>query len=239
MSLKMVLFDLDGTLLPMDQEAFTKHYFGLLAKKLALHGYKPEKLIDGIWKGTAAMVKNPGEKTNEAVFWDTFAALLGEHVRKDEPIFDQYYRTDFRNVKAACGFNPKAAETVSHVKALGLRTALATNPIFPAVATETRMEWAGLNKEDFELYTTYENACHCKPNPAYYQDILEKLGVSGEECIMVGNDVKEDMVAQKLGMKVFLLTDCLLNKDNADISAYPHGGFDELNAWLDQLVKEA
>lgn len=239
MNLKMVLFDLDGTLLPMDQEAFTKYYFGLLAKTLAPHGYEPEKLIDGIWKGTAAMVKNPGEKTNEAVFWDTFAALMGEHVRNDEPIFDRFYRTDFAGAKAACGFNPKAAETVSHVKALGLRTALATNPIFPAIATENRMEWAGLNKADFELCTTYENACHCKPNPAYYQDILDKLGVKGEECLMVGNDVKEDMVAQKLGMKVFLLTDCLINKNDADISVYPHGSFDELNAWLDQLVKEA
>lgn len=28
-----ILFDLDGTLLPMDMEAFTKAYFGLLAKK--------------------------------------------------------------------------------------------------------------------------------------------------------------------------------------------------------------
>lgn len=239
MSLKMVLFDLDGTLLPMDQEAFTKYYFGLLAKKLAPHGYEPEKLIDGIWKGTAAMVKNPGEKTNEAVFWDTFSALMGEHVLKDEPIFDQFYRSDFAGAKAACGFNPKAAETVSHVKALGLRTALATNPIFPAIATENRMEWAGLDKADFELYTTYENACHSKPNPAYYQDILDKLGVRGEDCLMVGNDVKEDMVAAKLGMKVFLLTDCLINKDNADISAYPGGSFDELNAYIDTLVQEA
>lgn len=239
MNLKMVLFDLDGTLLPMDQEAFTKYYFGLLAKKLAPHGYQPEQLVDCIWKGTAAMVKNTGEKTNEAVFWDTFSALLGDDVRKDEPIFDDFYRTEFQGAKAACGFHPKAAEVVAHVRALGLRTALATNPIFPAIATEKRMEWAGLNKADFDFYTTYENSCHSKPNPAYYQDILDKLNLRAEECLMVGNDVKEDMVAKKLGMKVFLLTDCLINKDNADISVYPHGGFDELNAYIDSLVQEA
>lgn len=235
MKTKVVLFDLDGTLLPMDQEQFTKYYFGLLAKRLAPLGYNPDQLIDGIWKGTAAMIKNNGDKSNEAVFWDTFSALLGEHVRKDEPEFDAYYRTDFQNVKASCGFHPLAAEAVAKVKSMGLRTVLATNPIFPAVATESRMAWAGLNPADFELYTTYENSCHSKPNPAYYQDILEKLGVSAEECLMVGNDVGEDMVAAKLGMKVFLLTDCLINKDGSDISLYPNGGFEELLSFLDRL----
>ena len=45
---------------------------------------------------------------------------------------------------------------------------------------------------------------------------------------MIGNDVGEDMTASKLGMRVFLLTDCLINRSGEDISAYPHGGFPEL-----------
>lgn len=52
---------------------------------------------------------------------------------------------------------------------------------------------------------------------------------------MVGNDVREDMVAQQLGMQVFLLTDCIINKAGADISAYPHGGFDALAQYLKSL----
>ena len=35
MSIKAVLFDLDGTLLPMDMDVFINSYFGLLARKLA------------------------------------------------------------------------------------------------------------------------------------------------------------------------------------------------------------
>ena len=50
-------FDLDGTLLPMDQEVFTKDYFKRLAAKLLPHGYQADQLVDGIWAGTAAMVK--------------------------------------------------------------------------------------------------------------------------------------------------------------------------------------
>ena len=94
------------------------------------------------------------------------------------------------------------------------------------------MEWAGLSAEDFERYTTYENSCYCKPNPAYYEEILRGQGLVPEECIMVGNDVREDMIAETLGMKVFLLTDCLINKDGADISRYPRGSFGELQEFL-------
>lgn len=227
-----VLFDLDGTLLPMDQDIFVKAYFGLLAKKLAPHGYETEKLIPAIWGGTAAMVKNDGNATNEEVFWKFFATVFGEDVRKDEPIFDDYYRNEFAQVQASCGFTPKAAEAVEYLKSRGFRLALATNPIFPAVATESRIRWAGLNREDFALVTTYENSRHCKPNPAYYRDVLDALGCTPEECLMVGNDAAEDLAAAKIGVSVFLLTDCLINKKEADISTIPHGDFDDLLAYL-------
>ena len=52
---------------------------------------------------------------------------------------------------------------------------------------------------------------------------------------MVGNDVDEDMIAGRLGMKTFLLTDCLINKSGADISRWPHGGYEALYAYLDTL----
>jgi len=234
---KIVLFDLDGTLLPMDQDTFVKAYFKLLAAKLMPHGYEANSLIDGIWSGTAAMVKNDGSCTNEQAFWNHFAGLFGEQVRKDEPVFAEYYRTDFQQVAAVCGHAPEAREVIDMLKKAGVRTILATNPIFPAVATESRMKWAGLSPEDFELYTTYENSCYCKPNPEYYREIFAKLGCKGSDCIMVGNDVEEDMVpASALGAKVFLLTDCLINKKERDINAYPHGGFTELKKFLKENI---
>ena len=45
---------------------------------------------------------------------------------------------------------------------------------------------------------------------------------------MVGNDVEEDMIARTIGMHVYLLPKCLINRKNKDISQYPHGDFDEL-----------
>lgn len=157
MKQKTVLFDLDGTLLPMDQDAFTKGYFALLVQKLAPHGYDPAALVDNIWAGTAVMVANDGTRTNEEAFWSKLVHIYGEKVRQDIPLFDAFYREEFQQAKAFCGQNPKAREVVAACKKAGYPVVLATNPIFPAVATESRIRWAGLEPEDFTWYTTSYN----------------------------------------------------------------------------------
>ena len=238
MSITTILFDLDGTLLPMDQDEFVRAYFKLLAKKLAGYGYDPQALLGNIWAGVEAMVKNTREYNNEEAFWRTFDKIYGEGVRKDIPLFEEYYRNEFQQVQSVCGFNSESADIIRHVKEKGLRLVLATNPLFPAVATESRIRWAGLQKEDFELVTTYENSKHCKPNPDYYRDIIEEIGVRPEECLMVGNDVNEDMIAESLGMKVFLLTDCLINKEEKDITVYPNGDFGKLIQFIEKCLHE-
>ena len=230
--IKAVLFDLDGTLLPMDQDLFIKTYFSYLAKKLATYGYESKKLIGAILAGTDSMIKNDGTCTNEEAFWQTFCKIFGENAKNDLPYFDEFYSVDFAKIRAVCGYTPKAKECVYHLKEQNIRVVLATNPIFPAIATKQRIQWAGLEPNDFELFTTYENSRFCKPNLKYYQDIISHLGLKAEECVMVGNDVSDDMVTAKMGMKVFLLTDCLINKDNVDISAYPNGNFDDLITYL-------
>ena len=238
MPIKMVLFDLDGTLLPMDMDEFTGGYFQLLARKAAPRGYEPKSLVKAIWHGTAAMVKNDGSCTNEEAFWKDFAASYGEAALRDRPLFEDFYANEFREAKRFCGCNPQAAETVRWVRERGLRVALATNPLFPSVATETRIRWTGLEPGDFEFFTTYENIGCCKPNPDYYREVLRRAGLPEEACLMVGNDVGEDMVAAALGMRVFLLTDCLINKSGAPLDAYPHGGFAELKAYIETLLFE-
>ena len=118
------------------------------------------------------------------------------------------------------------------LKDKGYRVVLATNPLFPSIATESRIRWAGLEPSEFDLYTTYENTSYCKPNLDYYRDILKRINCRPEECLMVGNDVGEDMVVEALGMQAFLLTDCLINTQKKDITAYPHGSFEQLLSML-------
>ena len=235
MSIKVILFDLDGTLLPMDQDTFVKTYLGGMAKKLAPHGYDPETMVKAVYAGMKAMTCNDGSCTNETAFWRAFTGILGEQVKDDMPIFDDYYRNEFQDVKNICGFLPDAAKTVRALKEKGFRVALATTPMFPSIATESRIHWAGLEIDDFEIFTTYENYHFCKPSLNYYKEVVEKLGVKPEECLMVGNDVGEDMVAEQLGMKVFLMPADLINKVDKDISVYPQGDFADLMKFVETL----
>jgi len=235
MAIRYILFDLDGTLLPMDQDLFVKAYLKGLAEKMAPLGFDPKKVVDGLWAGTGAMMQNDGAKRNDALFWDVFCSIAGEDARNHLDTVDDFYRNEFQQVQQVCGFAPEAAPLIAKVKKLGYRVVLATNPLFPRMATESRVRWAGLQPEDFELITVYDNSYHCKPNPAYYVDILREIGAKPEECVMVGNDAKEDMIAESLGMQVFLLTDCLLHAEGVDISRYPQGGFEKLMEFIEAL----
>lgn len=226
--IKAVLFDLDGTLLPMDQDVFTKTYFKALAKKLIPLGYDPEELIAAIWKGTAAMVQNDGSAYNEERFWNVFTGIYGEKAERDKAVFEEFYAKDFNMAKDSCGFDPQSAKTVKALKNAGIRVILASQPIFPRIAQENRMRWAGVDPADFEWITCYENSRYCKPNPAYYREIAKQIGLAPEDCLMVGNDVTEDMVAGTIGMKTFLVTRCLLNRENKDISGFSQGDLSQV-----------
>ena len=150
MMIKAVLFDLDGTLLPMDQDVFVGTFSGMLTEKMVKEkNYDAKLLGKGVWGAIGQMVMNDGSKTNEDVFWDVFAKIYGNNALKDKDIFDSYYTKDFLEARSVCGYAPMAAEIISELKKKGKRLVLATNPIFPAIATETRMKWAGISAEDF------------------------------------------------------------------------------------------
>lgn len=233
--IKAVLFDLDGTLLPMNLERFSKGYMGLLAKKLAPLGYEEGQLTKTIWEGVEKMVKNDGSCTNEEAFWKHFEEVFGSESLNHRPVVDSFYCNEFNQARMFCGYEPMAKRVVHTLKDLGYRTVLATNPLFPATATEARIVWAELRPKDFETYTTYENCHYCKPNPDYYRELLSRIGCRPEECLMVGNDVAEDMVAATLGMKVFLMTSCLINREKEDYSVYPRGDFGMLLNYIEEM----
>ena len=144
-----------------------------------------------------------------------------------EETLAEFYEKDFVKTQSVCQLDPETANVIKKLKEMGVKVVVATNPIFPKVAIMHRVKWAGLNPDDFEHITHYGNSRFSKPNPNYYLDIAEKLGVKPENCLMVGNDVSDDMPATKAGMKVFLKTRCLINKLNEDITQYPNGDWDK------------
>ncbi len=234
MKYKAILFDLDGTLLPMDYEEFTKGYFGLLYRRAAEFGYTKDQFISGMWKGVAAMVKNDGSRPNADRFWETFASLLGQEVLEHKPVFDEFYATDFQKTVAYTSPNEKAKTAVSLAREKSGVVILATNPLFPEIATRIRMGFVGLAPTDFDLVTHYENSTTCKPNPAYYKEICEKMGLDPTECLMIGNNTEEDINAARVtGMDTYLITDCLICE--GEMPECRKGSFDEMIEFLHGL----
>lgn len=203
--IRACLFDLDGTLLPLDTESFVRIYLKELAGKVK-HLIAPDKLIQSIWEATEAMIKSEEEKqTNEQIFEREFIKRTGLDRETIWPSFNQFYEQDFPKLSKYTKASPWSRKVVQAAIDHGYKVAVATNPVFPRAAIMERLKWAGIDDLPFEWVTVYEEAHFCKPNPKYYLEVAAKIGVPPEECVMIGNDMQEDMVAGTTGMKTYFL----------------------------------
>ena len=234
--LQAILFDLDGTLLPMDNDYFVQVYFGHLARTAVRWGYTDsQKLIGAVWDGVREMTVNDGRMTNCEAFWNRFCQKMGSDPAVDIPRFSSFYDHEFRLAKSATHPTLLAVQAVRLARAKAKHVILATNPIFPRNADEVRLSWIGLKTSDFDLVTDYENCVHSKPNPEYYLDIIEQFSLDPSKCLMIGNNVQEDMeAAEEAGMSCFLLKDYMINRDNVRIR-WPQGSYEEMLRLLSGL----
>ncbi|MBB5173855.1 HAD family hydrolase [Texcoconibacillus texcoconensis] len=229
---KVILFDLDGTLLPMDTEVFVKYYMKELAQQVAPI-VDPDQFVKALLAGTEAMIKDQdAEKTNEVVFEETFLHLTGLKREEIWPVLDDFYESVFPTFSHLSEPTPLARKVVDEAVAQGYRVAVATNPLFPKAAIEHRLTWAGIADAPFELVTVYENSVFTKPHGAYYKEIARQLEVSPEDCLMVGNDKQEDMPAAEIGMQTYLVEGYVIDRGEPQYQIDGQGTLEDFYAWL-------
>jgi FMN phosphatase YigB (HAD superfamily) len=213
-SLKCLLFDLDGTLLQWNSEAFLDEYFRTIAGYASLH-MEPKRFIQLLLASTQEMIRNQDSQlTNQQVFEEHFLKSLGIEKEIIWPSLDRFYEEAFPKLGKHAYTNPLPRQIVEAALDKGYRVVLATNPVFPRAAMDERVRWAGLDGLPFEWMTTYEESHYCKPSEAYYREIAEHLGVIPVHCMMIGNDMQEDMIASSVGMKTFWVTDQGVNRED-------------------------
>lgn len=230
-----ILFDLDGTLLPMDQDQFMMGYFDLFTKRCVRLGFDAQLSGKALFAGVGAMIANNGSMTNEERFYQVFFQVSG--IDRDTFMrgFATFYQDEFNKLIATTHPDGHARELVQGVLDKGYQAILATSPLFPKEGTASRLAWAGLDDELFSMVTTYEGFGYVKPHLGYYDQVLQSIDALPSECLMVGNDATEDMAAARLGMQVYLVTDCLINKKGESVSAFPNGSLHDLAAYLKTL----
>ena len=230
---RYILFDLDGTLLPMDMDRYLSIYFTGLTEKMS---DVPKEIIPRmLWEGIVAMMKNNGPRTNREVFAEVFTQHTGKDYYAGEDAFMGFYETAYQRCLEACQPTDMAAKIVKTLQKKGCQVVIATSPLYPAIASHSRVKWAGLGECDFPLVTTFDDFHAAKPNPRYYLEVCEKLGASPKDCVMVGNDVEEDGVARTVGMDVILVTDCLINKKNLPMEGMYPATLRDVLTWAESL----
>lgn len=237
MAFKALLFDLDGTLLDLDMETFLPAYFQALTRRFG-QLVDPQQFVDHLVASTAVMMasKDP-EKTNEEVFMADFIPRLGLSREVLLPLLNDFYLNDFGALAGESRRKPLAREIIQYAFARGFAVVVATNPVFPKLAIAHRLRWAGVGVEDFpyRLVTSYEIMHFCKPNREYYEEILASLGLKAGECLMIGNDVQDDLRAREVGIRTFLVEDHLINRTGEAPQTDYRGSLEDLYEFIKAL----
>ncbi|MGI6711231.1 MAG: HAD family hydrolase [Bacillota bacterium] len=231
---KAIFFDMDGTLLPLDFHLFFQKYMQLITPYFK-DIVDPQIFYHHLMLSTEEMIKNSGARTNEIVFMEKFLPGIEQKEEIVYPLLEKFYREEFVKLKEHVGYSHLAAQIVEAAVDKGYSIILATNPVFPRLAIRHRMSWAGIDQFPWLFVTSYENCCTCKPNPEYYREICTRLQIQPEECLMVGNDVQEDLVAGTIGMKTFLVTDYLIDRGRPQYIPNYKGNLKELHWFMHAL----
>lgn len=233
---KTFLFDLDGTLLPLDMDSFMHHYFKGVAKLFNELNLDFESAKKGFFAGTIAMMNNDGSQTNEQAFWNTFKQMVDYNHDELYPRFEQFYENEFQQYKQHTGVVEGLNEKLKALKDSGHRLLVATNPLFPKQASYSRVTWADLDPELFEEITTYEDYHFCKPNINYYKELIERFDINPKNTIMVGNDAQEDLVVKELGIETYLVTDHLIDRNDGKYITDHQGTMSDFLEYLNQFI---
>lgn len=233
---KAILFDLDGTLLPLDMEEFLPKYMLALAEKVEL---EPRLLSQELVASTMKMIANDGKATNSEVFAQDFFPKFSREQKELEALIELFYEEDFPLLGTGIEAAPAARNAVEAAFAITPKVVIATNSVFPREAIVERMRWANVHDFPYTLITCYQEMSSAKPSLAYYREILAKIGVEPEEAWMIGNDVEEDLVAGALGVKTFLVEDFLIHREPGPINCQWQGSLEECAKLLEDYAREA
>ena len=233
--LKAILFDLDDTLLGCSMDTFFPAYVQSLTRYVA-HLISPEVLQAELMRATGAMDANDGSgPTNEEAFAAVFYPAVGYEPHELKPIFERFYREEFPKLRALTHPRPAARLLMDWSFTRGLQVAIATNPFFPRSAVEQRLEWAGVpvTEFDYDLITTYETMHATKAHPAYYHEILTRLGRKPHECLMVGDHWDWDIAPPaSLGIPAYWIAPDGSAPLDAGVPLAGHGTLTDLWEWL-------
>ncbi|TGE36724.1 HAD family hydrolase [Desulfosporosinus fructosivorans] len=202
--IQAILFDLEDTLINIDAIAFMRNYLGILAPRFA-HLLSPDKFSKQFSKSleVARSEPKPGQ-TNIQSFYDDFSKATGQSIQTLQPIFEEFYESDFPALRCLVQAIPQGVKVVEYAIQQGFLTAVASNAILPLNAMQEHISWAGLTPEHFKIIPSLDNFHFFKPHLGFFREVAESLGVKPDNCLIVSGHT-QDLVCRELGMKTFFV----------------------------------
>ncbi|MBF6215983.1 HAD family hydrolase [Nocardia puris] len=230
---RTVLWDLDGTLVGLRRLPF-KVAMPAVAAYVFRDLVAPHRFLR-VLSGVVGQARaNDGELTNTALM----VRLLAERTGLTEPEAAQRFRVladeGFPRLRFCFPPLPAARDTVTRLAETGVTQVVATNPMWPDSTVLARLRWGGYDPAVFAMRTSGENMTRSKPRTEFYTGLLDRLGATARDCVMVGNDPVNDAPAALIGIPVFLVgvdpkdipTDC------ARTGLVETGPWPALHRWL-------
>ena len=204
--LDAVFLDLDNTLVLYDEIEYYHDYFERIHSSFA-DLFELDEFKDRLVSGTLALGRSQGEKSNREQFMAVFAR---GNLDKREDLwqrFMDFYANGYNAMEVNVAVPAGLHAGLQRLRQTGLKLVIASNPIFPFLAQQVRMRWAGLQPAWFDLFTSIDNMRYVKPRRAYFLQACELIGAAPENCLMVGNDPVNDMAASRAGLRTYRTTD--------------------------------
>lgn len=232
---KAVLFDLDGTLVDVDMNRFVPVYLRRLTGYLG-DRVDPVRATQSLHHSVAAMFANTdASRTLESILLEVLESELEVSPEHYAKCLEQFCQNDLEEMRSLVTGHPLSTQLVESALERGWDVVLATNPIFPRAVIDARIAWGELDGEVFHHVTDYETAHFCKPNEAFFEEIIDRLQVPAEACLMVGNDTLHDLSASQVGMQTCLLTPWSIRRAGTQFKADWQGRHEDLLALIESV----
>lgn len=233
-AIDVVAFDLDDTLIRLSPN-FIPEYLTKLAHWLERAFPHTTSVSTEILASSRRMMEKEFDSERlEDFFFRDFCARTGLPRDKLADTLQAFYRQEFHTMSRYARPVYGVMGLLATLQARGYRIALLTSALFPRQAIDLRLTWAGLEDFPFDWRTSLEVVHATKPQPGFYREAAQALGIPPERWLMVGNDLVEDIIpAHQVGMAVYWVHGTVSAEEAEQLPPQtPFGPLERVVTWL-------